>query len=146
MPNTWQFKLDQISVKIGLTTTTFCPNNGCQAIINPRSTKIIGPESQAGQLNFILFGLANKTGGVFDCQKWPSLPQIEFKIGGVSFPITADEYAIGPYYEECKSYILGNKQQSFWILNSWFVNKYFTIFDADQMKIGLAVKNELLYP
>ncbi|KYQ49956.1 Lysosomal aspartic protease [Trachymyrmex zeteki] len=85
----WQFTVDK--VKIG--GITFC-KNGCPAIIDIATTKIMGSLSNIATINRLIGTTFTGKEMIVDCDKIPSLPDICFVLNGTSLKLTSQDYII----------------------------------------------------
>ena len=79
-----------------------------------------------------------------DCSNLASLPDISFKIGGVDYPLTANQYVVklpdGAGGVQCQlgvqSFFIGLPQM--WILGDTFIRAYTTVFDRGANHVRFA--------
>lgn len=133
----WQIELDDLSV-LGSSTNTK------RAIIDTGTSLLAGPTSEVK-------GIADRLGAqasifnpnifTLDCSQVSSLPTIDVKFGGKSFPLTGKQYTI----EDQGTCLLGltgidvpAPRGPLWILGDVFIRQYFTVFDVEHSRIGVA--------
>ncbi len=79
-----------------------------------------------------------------DCSNLASLPDISFKIQGVDYPLTANQYVVklpdGSGGFQCQlgvqSFFIGLPQM--WILGDTFIRAYTTVFDRGANNVRFA--------
>jgi len=119
-----------------------------KAIIDTGTSLLAGPTAD-------IKALAAKVGAqpvflnpnefTIDCSKLSSLPNIDVKFGGKSFPLTPDQYVI-KISELGQSICLFGftgidvpaPRGPLWILGDIFIRQYYTVFDVGQQRIGVA--------
>lgn len=81
-----------------------------------------------------------------DCAQIPSMPNVNFKVGGKIWELTAEQYvlkiSVGSQ-EQCISGFMGidlpPRVGPLWILGDVFISAYYTIFDYGNELVGYAV-------
>ncbi|KAM3587879.1 uncharacterized protein V6R79_015959 [Siganus canaliculatus] len=138
----WQIKMESVAVQ---GTNSFCPD-GCPAIVDTGTSLIAGPTNDTLLLQQLIGATPTNIGEfLIDCARLSSLPDVTFVLGGKEYTLTAENYV--------RKEMLGNQQLCLsgfqaldmptpegplWILGDMFLNKYYTIFDRGENRVGFA--------
>ncbi|XP_040197509.1 cathepsin E-like [Rana temporaria] len=138
----WQIKLENIKVN---GKVQFCPN-GCEAIVDSGTSLITGPSVDVKKLQKIIGGtpmLFNEYS--VGCKDWSSLPSVTFTIEQRDYTITPEQYVIKEQTEKSVMCLTGFQPMDFstnsgtlWILGDIFMSKFYSVFDRENDRIGLA--------
>ncbi|XP_050312960.1 lysosomal aspartic protease-like [Anthonomus grandis grandis] len=137
----WQIKVDGMSVA----SNAFC-EGGCQAIVDTGTSLITGPKDEIKKLNKAIgaFSILDVE-YIIDCNKIPSLPNLDIVINGKNFTLTGKDYVLEVEAEgvsECISGFMGldvpEPAGPLWILGDVFIGKFYTEFDVGNNRVGLA--------
>jgi len=133
----WQIELDSLHIGQTSSSTT-------RAIVDTGTSLLAGPTSEVQTIAAQIGAQAsflNPNIFTIDCSQVPSLPDLNVKFGGQTFPITSQQYVI----QEEGVCILGitgidvpAPRGPLWILGDIFIRQYFTVFDVEHSRIGVA--------
>lgn len=135
-PKYWQIDLEDVSVgSFSAGKTSGIVDSGTSLITGP-SKDIMKIASSAG-------ATANLLGQyTIDCAKVSSIPDLEFKINGKSWPVPGKDLVIQSG-GTCLFALMGMDipQGPQWILGDVFMRQYYTIFDYGGARVGFATPN-----
>lgn len=130
----WQFNMDSASIG---NTTKLC-QGGCQAIADTGTSLIVGPSADINKM-FSTLGV-DSSSPVVDCAFVPLLPNVTFTIGGKNYVLEPSDYILVDSYQGVKYCEVGFdvNTDDLWILGDVFLGKFYTEYDAGNMRIGFA--------
>lgn len=114
---------------------------GCLMVVDTGTSVFAGPPSAVN-------ALVAKIGNVSaDCSNVASLPTLAITMGGKDFELGPDFYVIRAKDEhgqvQCQLGIEGvNAGAPLWILGDPFLRKYYTVWDAEQKRVGFATAKQ----
>ena len=133
----WEISLDGGASMDG---STFGVGN--KAIVDSGTSLLTGPSSYVNEMATKLGAIEIGDGQYLTSCNYDGFPDMEFKIGGVTYTLTPSDYLI-PDGKKCLFAILGMDVPApmgpLWILGDVFMRKYYTIFDQDNLQIGFAL-------
>ncbi|XP_048216790.1 pepsin A-5-like [Perognathus longimembris pacificus] len=137
-PKYWQVAMDSISVNGEVVAC----DGGCQGILDTGTSLLTGPRDSVLKIQKVIN--AKPYGGeyILDCGTINSLPDIVFTINGIHYPVPASAYIKKAHAHTC----LSNFEQGVnnlsdtevWVLGDVFLRLYFSVFDRENNRIGLA--------
>uniref|UniRef100_A0ACB8G2C4 Uncharacterized protein n=1 Tax=Sphaerodactylus townsendi TaxID=933632 RepID=A0ACB8G2C4_9SAUR len=138
----WQVHMDKVDVDNGLTVC----KDGCEAIVDTGTSLITGPAKEIVELNKAIGAKPVIKGQyMLPCEKLATLPTVQFVLGGKSYALTADQYALKVTVQGetlCLSGFSGLDVPPpggpLWILGDVFIGQYYTVFDRDNDSVGFS--------
>jgi len=135
----WSCKLDGMT----FANTTEPLTSTHKAILDTGTSLLAGPSKDVVKIAEALGAVpVGKTGEwMVSCDKIPSLPTINYILGGISYPLSAEDYVINSG-GSCLLGMIGldipEPAGPLWILGDVFIRKYFTVFDYGNQRLGFA--------
>lgn len=141
IPGYWQINIDNVSVG-GYTS------DATSGIVDSGTSLITGPTAQVHTIANKIGAKANIMGEyTIDCEKVADLPALEFNIGGKVYAVPGKDLVIQSQ-GTCLFAMMGldipktnNPDAPDWILGDVFMRLYYTIFDYENKRVGLAKPN-----
>ncbi|XP_036284676.1 cathepsin D [Pipistrellus kuhlii] len=138
----WQVHMEQVDVGSGL---TLC-KEGCEAIVDTGTSLIVGPVDEVRELQKAIGAVPLIQGEyIIPCEKVSSLPEVTLKLGGKGYKLRAEDYTLKVSQGGktiCLSGFMGMDipppAGPLWILGDVFIGRYYTVFDRDENRVGLA--------
>ncbi|XP_043828009.1 pepsin A-like [Dromiciops gliroides] len=129
----WQITMTSITMN----GTVVACDGGCQAIVDSGTSLIIGPYNEIDSIQAAIGAIQNANGEMeVNCSSISDLPPITFNINGEEFPVPTKGY-IKQKSSSCTSGF-SVTDLNLWILGDVFMRQYFTIFDRENDRVGLA--------
>ncbi|KAM7087147.1 cathepsin D [Molossus nigricans] len=143
----WQVHMEQVNVGSGL---TLC-KGGCEAIVDTGTSLIVGPVDEVRELQKAIGAVPLIQGEyMIPCEKVSSLPQVSLKLGDKDYKLSAEDYTLKVSQGGktiCLSGFMGMDIPPpggpLWILGDVFIGRYYTVFDRDENRVGLAEATKL---
>jgi len=122
----WSVRL--VSITLDGTRVYYC-NNPCRAVFSTVDPYIYGPPVSVRQVNKALNIYKN-------CSNYYTRPRLVFHLGPHFLSIPRSSY-ISRVGDECESLLQeGSVLRQNWVLGNLFLRSYYTVFDADNRRIG----------
>lgn len=136
--NYWQIRMDAVNFQ----GKNFCGDTGCKAIVDSGTSMLTGPKAIVdlinGQLGCIISGAQCSW---LHCPDMSTLPALEFVLNGHSFVLQPEEYIMqagGTCISALMSMDIPAPAGPLWILGDKFMEKYYTVFDFENLRVGFA--------
>ena len=112
------------------------------AIADTGTSLIAGPSEVMAALNKAIGATQVPMTQEFtvDCSKLSTMPTVNIQLEGKNFPLEPKDYVI-QISGQCLSGFMGLpmlSQKQLYILGDVFLRKYYTVFDAEQGRVGFA--------
>jgi hypothetical protein len=141
-PTYWEITVDDIL----LHGNSVVQKKPSKAIVDSGTSLLAGPSEQVSLIAEKL-GAKKFINGEYILSCSGKLPDLTLKINGQSYVLTSDDYLIKAGkiigIDICLLAIIGldipKPNGPLWILGDVFMRKYYTIFDADNQRVGLAL-------
>nr|UHM21926.1 cathepsin D2 [Zabrotes subfasciatus] len=141
----WQFSMDRILVSTSknVINMTLCAE-GCKAISDTSSTRIIGPEDEIAKIHNFIKAQRFFLGDIWTvtCSTVNKLPKIDFVLGGQHFRLKGPDYIVRATFssmEICISAFGPNNvptEENLWVLGGAFLSEFYSIYDIENKQIG----------
>jgi len=136
--NYWQIMMDGVIFEY----RNLCADRGCKAIVDSGTSMITGPTELVnlinGQLGCIISGGECSW---LHCPDFSTLPDLTFQLAGHSYTLTPKQY-IMETGGTCMSCLMGmdiaEPVGPLWILGDKFMEKFYTVFDYENKRVGFA--------
>lgn len=138
----WQVHMDQVDVGEGL---TLC-KGGCEAIVDTGTSLVVGPLDEIKELQKAIGAVPLIQGEyIIPCEKVSSMPAVSLTLGGKNYKLSPEDYTLKVSQGGktiCLSGFMGMDipppAGPLWILGDVFIGRYYTVFDREQNRVGLA--------
>ncbi|XP_042532484.1 pepsin F-like [Dipodomys spectabilis] len=137
-PKYWQVAMDSISMN---GEAVACAS-GCQGILDTGTSLLTGPRDSLLNIHEIINATPYSGEYILDCDTINTLPDIVFTINGINYPVPASAYIKKAHEHICFSNFeqgvnnLSNTE--IWVLGDVFLRLYFSVFDRENNRVGLA--------
>ncbi|XP_015274005.1 PREDICTED: cathepsin D-like [Gekko japonicus] len=159
----WEIKMDKVTVDthtkekcwpwkmFDKSSGKIC-KDGCNAIVDTGTSLITGPSEEIRALHEAL-GAEHAFGGQYliDCEKMSTLPNVTFYLSGKPYTLTPDVYTLKVTQMKMTACVSGFMSLDIpaptgplWILGDVFLRQYYSIYDRDNDRVGLALSKRTL--
>nr|CAD2191760.1 unnamed protein product [Meloidogyne enterolobii] len=131
----WRLSLTSVSLD-----SLVLSSSNASAILDTGTSLIAGPSSIINKINEKI-GAQNYLGGWLNlnCSTLNKLPSVNFTLGGNNFTLDPADYVIQIDKTTCLSgFASVDLSGNMWILGDLFITKWYTIFDHENKRVGLA--------
>ncbi|XP_065793512.1 pregnancy-associated glycoprotein 2-like [Muntiacus reevesi] len=113
---------------------------GCHATLNTGTSVIYGPKEMVTNIHKVMKAKPKDSQYVVSCDAVNTLPPVIFNINGIDYPLPPQAYII-KVKNSCLSAFRGGLEAlspDTWVLGDVFLRQYFSVFDRENERIGLA--------
>ncbi|KAF6211039.1 hypothetical protein GE061_014152 [Apolygus lucorum] len=132
-PQYWQFNMD--SVQIG---SQLSVGSNAAAIADTGTSLLVGPQEDVESIANTLGATAYQGLYVIDATQVSSLPDIVIKINGKDYVLEPSDYTINAGQNLAVLGFQSLQGSDLWILGDIFLNKFYSIYNADDKTVGFA--------
>jgi len=123
----WATRL--VSISVDDKRVHYCPEP-CRVIFSTADSRIFGPPVYVRKVN-------NALNISLSCDNYWQLPRLVFHVGPHYLSIPKSSY-VSKAKGQCKSLLREGSLKQNWVLGNLFLRSYYTVFDADNRRIGWA--------
>ncbi|ORY06834.1 acid protease, partial [Basidiobolus meristosporus CBS 931.73] len=110
------------------------------AALDTGTSLIAMPADEARRINQLLGGIPiNSSQGIYAVSCKAKLPNISLQIGGQSYILTPDQYIMRDSDGCFSTFTAIQVNQPIWIVGDVFLRQYYTAYDVENARVGLAV-------
>ncbi|XP_067913827.1 LOW QUALITY PROTEIN: pepsin A-like [Heterodontus francisci] len=133
----WQILIDKVTINGKVVAC----KKGCSAIVDTGTSLLYGASKPINTIQNYIGATPNKYGQYdINCNNLSNMPNVVFTINGVDYPLSPTAYTLQQTYNNQKSCIsgFGGSGGNLWILGDVFIREYYSIFDRENNRVGLA--------
>lgn len=120
------------------------PLDSAQALLDSGSSMMIVPEWFGNEMHYIMRAHWNRKQYMMeiDCAAIRYLPEVKITLGNTQIYLDPDQYTIvndHGCFSAFEARNVSSKKNELWVLGAPFLRAYFTIYDLDHQRFGIAV-------
>uniref|UniRef100_A0A146LVE6 Cathepsin E-B n=2 Tax=Lygus hesperus TaxID=30085 RepID=A0A146LVE6_LYGHE len=135
-PKYWQFNMDSVQIGDQLTV-----GSNAAAIADTGTSLLVGPQEDVQNIASALGATAYQGLYVIDATQVSSLPDIVIKINGEDYVLEPSDYTVNAGQNLAILGFQSLQGSNLWILGDIFLNKFYSIYNADDRTVGFAPLN-----